>query len=161
MGNLWAKIMLRGANSINLDSKGRFAIPSRYRDNLITRCDGKMVVTVNNTRERCLWLYPMDEWEKVEEKLVALPSFEPSHQKLKRFLLGYAADVEMDGNGRILLSSPLRKFAMMTTKEIYLVGQGNKFEIWSESLWHARQSEWLDEEPEAGGVSVEMERLSL
>lgn len=152
--------MLRGANSINMDSKGRFAIPRRYRDDLVTRCDGKMVVTVNNTSEHCLWLYPLDEWEKVEEKLVALPSFDPSHQKLKRFLLGYASDVDMDGNGRILLSSPLREFAMMT-KEIYLVGQGNKFEIWSESLWHARRSEWLKEDTDSDGISVEMERLSL
>ncbi len=152
--------MFRGANSINLDSKGRFAIPSRYRENLITRCDGKLVVTVNNTREHCLWLYPMDEWEKVEEKLVALPSFDPAHQKLKRFLLGYASDVDMDGNGRILLPSPLREFSMMT-KEIYLVGQGNKFEIWSESLWHARRSEWLKEELDSDRISVEMERLSL
>ncbi len=152
--------MFRGANSINLDSKGRFAIPSRYRENLITCCDGKLVVTVNNTREHCLWLYPMDEWEKVEEKLVALPSFDPAHQKLKRFLLGYASDVDMDGNGRILLPSPLREFSMMT-KEIYLVGQGNKFEIWSESLWHARRSEWLKEELDSDRISVEMERLSL
>ena len=152
--------MLRGANSINLDSKGRFAIPSRYRDDLITRCDGNMVVTVNNTREHCLWLYPMDEWEKVEEKLVALPSFEPNHQKLKRFLLGYASDVDIDSSGRILLPSPLREFAMMT-KEIYLVGQGNKFEIWSQSLWHARRSEWLKEDMDTGNLSVEMERLSL
>ena len=102
----------------------------------------------------------MDEWERVEEKLVALPSFDPGHQKLKRFLIGYASDVEMDGNGRILLSSPLREFAMMT-KEIYLVGQGNKFEIWSESLWHARRSEWLREETDSDVISVEMERLSL
>ncbi len=152
--------MFRGANSINLDSKGRFAIPSRYRENLITCCDGKLIVTVNNIREHCLWLYPMDEWEKVEEKLVALPSFDPAHQKLKRFLLGYASDVDMDGNGRILLPSPLREFSMMT-KEIYLVGQGNKFEIWSESLWHARRSEWLKEELDSDRISVEMERLSL
>ncbi len=102
----------------------------------------------------------MDEWEKVEEKLVALPSFDPAHQKLKRFLLGYASDVDMDGNGRILLPSPLREFSMMT-KEIYLVGQGNKFEIWSESLWHARRSEWFKEELDSDRISVEMERLSL
>ncbi len=152
--------MLRGAHSINLDNKGRFTIPSRYRDNLATRCDGKMVVTVNNTREHCLWLYPVDEWERVEEKLVALPSFDPGHQKLKRFLLGYASDVDMDGNGRILLPPPLREFAMMT-KEIYLVGQGNKFEIWSESLWYTRRREWFSEDMDAGNISVEMERLSL
>ena len=152
--------MIRGANSLNLDGKGRLAIPTRYRDAIVSRCEGKMVVTVNNTKEHCLWLYPMDEWEKVEEKIVALPSFNPDHQKLKRFLLGYASDVDMDGSGRILLPAPLREFAMMT-KSVLLVGQGNKFEIWSEELWAARRSQWLQEEFDTESLSVEMEQLSL
>ena len=79
--------MIRGAHSINLDSKGRIAIPSRFREGIIARCDGRLVVTVNNTHEHCLWLYPMDEWEKVEEKLIALPSFDPAHQKIKAILV--------------------------------------------------------------------------
>jgi MraZ protein len=152
--------MIRGANSLNLDSKGRLAIPTRYRDAIVSRCEGKMVATVNNTKEHCLWLYPMDEWEIVEKKIVALPSFNPDHQKLKRFLLGYASDVDMDGSGRILLPAPLREFAMMT-KSILLVGQGNKFEIWSEELWAARRSQWLQEEFDTESLSVEMEQLSL
>lgn len=152
--------MIRGATSLNLDSKGRLAIPTRYRDAIVSRCEGKMVVTVNNTKEHCLWLYPMDEWDKVEEKIVALPSFNSDHQKLKRFLLGYASDVDMDGSGRLLLPAPLREFAMMT-KSILLVGQGNKFEIWSEELWAARRSQWLQEEFDTESLSVEMEQLSL
>jgi MraZ protein len=152
--------MIRGATSLNLDSKGRLAIPTRYRDAIVSRCEGKMLVTVNNTKEHCLWLYPMDEWDKVEEKIVALPSFNPDHQKLKRFLLGYASDVDMDGSGRLLLPAPLREFAMMT-KSILLVGQGNKFEIWSEELWAARRSQWLQEEFDTESLSVEMEQLSL
>ena len=152
--------MIRGANSLNLDSKGRIAIPTRYRDAIVSRCEGKMVVTVNNTKEHCLWLYPMDEWEAVEVKIVALPSFNPDHQKLKRFLLGYASDVEMDGSGRILLPAPLREFAMMT-KSLLLVGQGNKFEIWSEELWSARRAQWLEQDIDTERLSVEMEQLSL
>jgi MraZ protein len=152
--------MIRGANTLNLDSKGRLAIPSRYRPTILERCAGKMVVTVNNTKEHCLWLYPMDEWERVEEKLIALPSFDSNHQKLKRFLLGYASDVEMDGSGRILLPAPLREFAMMT-KSVLLVGQGNKFEIWSEDLWNARRSQWLQEDMDLNNLSIEMEQLSL
>ena len=152
--------MIRGANSLNLDSKGRIAIPTRYRDAIVSCCEGKMVVTVNNTKEHCLWLYPMNEWEAVEEKIVALPSFNPDHQKLKRFLLGYASDVEMDGSGRILLPAPLREFAMMT-KSVLLVGQGNKFEIWSEELWSARRAQWLEQDIDTESLSVEMEQLSL
>lgn len=152
--------MFRGANSLNLDTKGRLAIPSRYRDDIQSRCEGRMVVTVNNFKDRCLWLYTMDEWEVVEKKIVNLPSFEPNHQKLKRFLIGYASDVEMDKSGRILLPALLRDFAVMT-KEVFLVGQGNKFEIWSEDFWNARRSQWLDEELDLEKMSLEMEQLSL
>ena len=152
--------MIRGANSLNLDSKGRLAIPSRYRDAIAQRCEGRMVVTVNNTKEHCLWLYPMDEWKEVEKKIVSLPSFNSEHQKLKRFLLGYASDVDMDGSGRILLPAPLREFAMMD-KTVFLVGQGNKFEIWSEELWEAKRAQWLGEELDMENLSIEMEQLSL
>ena len=152
--------MFRGANSLNLDTKGRLAIPSRYRDDIQSRCDGHMVVTVNNFKDRCLWLYTMDEWQVVEKKIVDLPSFEPNHQKLKRFLIGYASDVEMDKSGRILLPALLRDFAVMS-KEVFLVGQGNKFEIWSEELWNVRRSQWLDEELDLEKMSLEMEQLSL
>ena len=152
--------MIRGANSLNLDSKGRLAIPSRYREAIAQRCEGRMVVTVNNTKEHCLWLYPMDEWKEVEKKIVSLPSFNSEHQKLKRFLLGYASDVDMDGSGRILLPAPLREFAMMD-KTVFLVGQGNKFEIWSEELWEAKRAQWLGEELDMENLSIEMEQLSL
>ena len=152
--------MFRGANALNLDTKGRLAIPSRYRDALLQRCDGQLVVTVNNNKEHCLWMYPLDEWVQVEQKVVNLPSFDPNHQKLKRFLIGYASEVEIDKSGRVLLPAPLREFAMMT-KGIYLVGQGNKFEIWNEELWVARCSQWLQEDMDMEKISVEMEQLSL
>lgn len=152
--------MLRGANSLNLDTKGRLAIPSRYRAALMERCEGKMVVTVNNTKDHCLWLYPLDEWVQVEEKIVNLPSFDQNHQKLKRFLLGYASDVDMDGSDRILIPPTLRDFGMMN-KAVMLVGQGNKFEIWAEDLWAAKRNEWLADEMDFDKISVEMEQLSL
>lgn len=152
--------MFRGANALNLDTKGRLAIPAAHRGELDERCNGRMVVTVNNTRENCLWLYPMDTWEVVEQKVVNLPSFDPNHQKLKRFLIGYASDVEMDRSGRILLPAPLRTFAMLD-KAIYLVGQGNKFEIWNEELWTAKCNQWMQEDLEIDNLSVEMEQISL
>ena len=152
--------MFRGANALNLDSKGRLAVPSSYRDVVRERCDGKFVVTVNNTRENCLWLYPLDEWQRVEEKVVSLPSFDPNHQKLKRFLIGYASDVDMDKSGRILLPAPLREFAMLD-KAVYLVGQGNKFEIWNEELWSKKCAQWMQEDVDLGSMSVEMEQISL
>ncbi len=152
--------MFRGASALNLDNKGRLAIPVGHRDAIVERCGGKLVVTVNNSRENCLWLYPMDVWTEVEAKVVNLPSFDPAHQRLKRFLIGYASDVEMDRSGRILLPAPLREFAMLE-KAVFLVGQGNKFEIWSEGLWNAKCGEWLKEEIGGEEMSAELRQISL
>lgn len=152
--------MFRGASTLNLDAKGRLAIPAKFRDLLAGRVDGRVVLTVNNTRERCLWLYPLDRWEEVEEKVVALPSFDPNAQSLKRFLIGYATDCELDAAGRVRISAPLREFAGLE-KRVVLIGQGNKFEIWDESRWNARCEEWLENPPEDKPMSVELESLSL
>jgi MraZ protein len=152
--------MFRGASALNLDSKGRLAIPVGYRDELVERSDGKMVVTVTNTQEQCLWLYPLDEWSVVEEKVVKLSSFDPVHQKFKRFFIGYAREVEMDKSGRILLPATLRTFALLE-KSVYLVGQGNKFEIWNEELWNAKCEQWLKEDLDVKKLSVELEQISL
>ena len=151
--------MFRGKNVLNLDAKGRLAIPKRYREGLAARCGGRIVVTVNNTRERCLWLYPLDEWERVEAKVVALPDFDPNHQKLKRFFIGHASDVEMDKNGRVLLPAPLREFAGMN-REICLVGQINKFELWNMELWNARHDQWDTEPLDTETMSPQMKELS-
>ncbi len=152
--------MFRGANTLNLDSKGRLAIPSRYRQLLVDHCSGELVVTVNNASERCLWLYPMDTWLEVEKKIVDLPSFDPRHQQLKRFLIGYASEVRVDKTGRVLIPAPLREFSLID-KTIYLVGQGNKFEIWNEELWNKRCGQWIKTEESEQPLSVEMEQLSL
>lgn len=152
--------MLRGASVLSLDGKGRLAIPGRYRDELQTRCEGRFVITVNTNKEHCLWMYPLTDWHTVERKVVALPDFDPNHQKLKRFLIGYASDVEMDSGGRVLLPAPLRAFAKME-KEIYLVGQGNKFELWGAQMWDERREQWLKEPLDLEKLSVEMEQLAL
>ena len=153
--------MFRGASAINLDDKGRLAIPGRYREWLCDRCEGQMVITVNHSKERCLWIYPLDEWERVEKKVVSLPTYDPNHQRLKRFLLGYASDVEMDKQSRILVPAPLREFAKINKKGVYLVGQGNKFELWDAELWMQRCEQWLDEDLDPQKISLELEQISL
>ena len=152
--------MFRGASSLNMDQKGRFAVPAKYRQVLTERCDGQFVLTVNNTGERCLWLYPQDEWEQVERKVVELPSFDPSAQALKRLLIGYAMDCDLSSGGRIRVSAPLREFAGLE-KHIVLIGQGNKFEIWDEGLWKVKCDEWLLKQPEDRQLPIELESLSL
>ncbi|QIZ78524.1 division/cell wall cluster transcriptional repressor MraZ [Ferrimonas lipolytica] len=125
--------MFRGANAISLDSKGRITMPTRYRDGLRTRCDCQMICTVD-LRSPCLLLYPLPEWEQVEKKLLTLSDTVPAERQVKRLLLGYATEGEMDKAGRLLLSGPLREFAQLE-KSLMLVGQLNKFEVWSEANW--------------------------
>ncbi len=152
--------MFRGASTLNMDAKGRIAIPARYRDDIVSRAGGKLVLTVNNTRERCLWLFTLDEWERAEQKLVQLSSFNRQAQFLKRLLIGYASDCEMDGAGRLRVASPLIDFAGLG-KQVVLIGQGNKFELWDEALWKARCDEWLSEPEPDDEVSEQVADLSL
>lgn len=140
--------MFRGISSISLDAKGRIAIPTRYREELQECCERQMVVTVavddKCTGEAgCLWLYPLPEWEKLEQTISKLPTLNPMAGKLRRFLIGYASECEMDTQGRLLLPEKLRDYADMQ-KNIVLIGQLNKFEIWNETAWQAKEQAWMD-----------------
>ncbi|MHB1565578.1 MAG: division/cell wall cluster transcriptional repressor MraZ [Acidiferrobacter sp.] len=132
--------MFRGVNSLSLDSKGRAAIPTRYRDGLLAHCAGRMITTVD--RDHCLLLYPLPGWEEIEARLTRLPSFNPQARRLQRLLIGHATECDMDNAGRILLPAPLRLFAGLE-KDVVLIGQGNKFEVWDAATWDIRRREWL------------------
>jgi MraZ protein len=140
--------LFRGRRLVNLDDKGRLAIPTRYRDELQECCEGQMIVTVT-VNERCvgengcLWLYPLPEWEKLEHTISKLPTLNKMAGKLRRFVIGNASECEMDGQGRLLLPEKLRIFAKLE-KKVELVGQLNKFEIWNEEAWAAKENNWLD-----------------
>ena len=125
--------MFRGVTQLCLNGKGRFAVPAKYRDELLSSCNGNLVITVD--RSRCLLIYPQPAWEPIEKKLNSLSSFKPQIRSLQRLIVGNACDVEMDSVGRILVSSPLRQFAELT-KDIVLVGQGEKFELWDADKWN-------------------------
>ncbi|GDY26529.1 transcriptional regulator MraZ [Agarivorans sp. Toyoura001] len=108
-------------------------MPTRYREWLMDECHGQMVCTID-INHRCLLLYPLAEWEEIERKLKRLSSMNPAERRLQRLLLGYADDCEMDKNGRLLIPPPLRQHASLE-KKIMLVGQLNKFELWSDEQW--------------------------
>ena len=152
-------MMFRGINPINLDAKGRMAIPSRYREQLSVHCDGQMVATID-TESRCLLLYPVHEWEEIQQKIEALPSFDKNARRIQRLLLGHATDIEMDTNGRLLLSAPLREYAELG-KKIVLLGQGKKFEIWSEERWNQTRDEYLEQSNDETELPVDLQSLSL
>lgn len=126
--------MFRGATAINLDSKGRLAIPTRYRQVLSEECAGQMVCTID-LHQPCLLLYPLPEWEIIEEKLSRLSSMNPVERRVQRLLLGHACECQMDNAGRLLIANTLRQHAGLT-KELMFIGQLNKFEIWDEQVWY-------------------------
>ncbi|MBF1994287.1 division/cell wall cluster transcriptional repressor MraZ [Serratia symbiotica] len=126
--------MFRGATMVNLDSKGRLAIPTRYRDSLHEESQGQMVCTIDLCQP-CLLLYPLPEWEVIEQKLSRLSSMNPAERRVQRLLLGHASECQMDSAGRLLLATTLRQHAGLT-KEVMLVGQFNKFELWDEQTWY-------------------------
>lgn len=150
--------MFRGVNALNLDAKGRMALPTRYRDSVQSSCDGKMVVTVD-TEEKCLLLYPLPDWEVIESKIEALPSFNRHARKVQRLLIGHANDVELDASGRFLVPPMLRQYAELD-KRVVLVGQGKKFEIWDEDVWNRERDAWLTPNDDDGDDMPE-ELLSL
>ena len=112
--------VFRGATKVSLDAKGRMAIPTRYRERLSDRCGGQLVVTVD--KDHCLLVYPLPDWEELEQKLVRLPSMNKVARRIVRIMVGYATDIDMDANGRILISKELREFASLT-KHGMLIGQ--------------------------------------
>lgn len=159
--------MFRGAATINIDAKGRMAIPVRFRDIFAAAVEipnggevnPKLVVTID-TEELCLMIYPLAEWELIQHKLEQLPSFNPAARRIQRLLIGHATDLELDANGRILLPALLRDYAQLDKKAI-LLGQGKKIELWSESLWNQRRDSYLQASSNSEELPELLHQLSL
>ncbi len=152
-------VLFRGVNRLNLDAKGRFAVPTRYRERLLECCASQLVITVDP--DHCLLIYPAPEWMEIERKLMKLPSFNKTARRLQRLLVGYATELEMDGQGRVLLPPPLREFAEMN-KQLVLIGQGAKFELWDEARWNEQRENWLEEvDFEQLDLPTDLETLSI
>ncbi len=113
-------------------------MPSKYRERLSVKESGQMVVTID--QKDCLLLYPYSEWEVVEEKLQALPSFDAAAQAIRRLYMNYATEVKLDAGGRILIPPMLREYASMDKKVVFS-GQGRKFELWNEDAWNQQHGQ--------------------
>ena len=149
--------MFRGVQHINLDAKGRLSVPARQRESLLDISAGSIVVTID-TQSSCVVLYPLREWERIERDVQNLPTLNPAVRRFQRLVLGYASDLDLDSNGRILLPVALREYANLE-KRVVLVGQGNKLELWSESLWEAECEAALA--ADEGELPVELLELKL
>ena len=152
-------MMFRGLNKINLDAKGRIAIPARYKDSLSNLSSNLLICTID--QDHCLLLYPLKFWKSIEKKIMKLPTLNSTSRRLQRLMVGHAAELEMDSSGRILIPKELREFAKLTKKAM-LVGQGNKFEIWNYDNWSVGREKWMiTKEEDLSELPTELGTLSL
>lgn len=150
--------MYFGETAINLDAKGRLAIPMRYREAIQEQCNGRLVLTYSAFDSGALYLYPEQEWERVRDEVMGLSTFNPGHRSLQRKLVGSASAVEPDGNGRIQLPQTLRQVTGLE-KRIVLLGMGSRFEIWNETMLNQKRIE--EERSLDEAASEEMTHLVL
>lgn len=122
--------MFIGEYQHTIDEKGRMAIPAKMRGKLL---DGAVVT---RGLDNCLFVYTKEEWQKLADKLAALPLTSANSRAFSRLMLAGAMDVEFDKQGRILLPAYLRDFASLKNKAV-VAGLYNRIEIWNESAWKA------------------------
>ena len=134
--------VFRGVQYINMDAKGRMAVPAKHRGALVSDDCPQLIVTVDPTTPLCLRVYPMPTWEAFEEKLQAAP-LNAAARQVKRIIIGSATELELDANGRICLPAALRESAGLE-KKLALVGQGDKFELWSEDAWQEERRQAME-----------------
>lgn len=152
--------MFRGFSTLSVDSKGRLAVPNRYRERLSSETGGCLVLTLN-PKDRSLWLYPLVEWEYIEAKLAELSDFDKQSRRTKQMMRGYASDCKLDAQGRILIPQELRDLAELK-KQAVIFGQGNKLEIWDQKAWSEQRDQWLEQTgDDSGEPSDALKSLSL
>jgi MraZ protein len=151
--------MFRGISNVNLDAKGRLGLPLRYREQLTVNNIEQLVITID-TNHKCLLLYPLREWDRIEREIESLSSFEQMSRRVKHLLIGHATDLDLDNSGRILIPRELRCYADLE-KHVSLVGQGKKLEIWDQSAWVAQRELWLSDPVTAQELPDKLKALAL
>ena len=127
-GEKWGMNMFIGEYHHTIDEKGRIIIPAKFRDGL-----GKRFI-ITRGLENCLFVYPMDNWNRICEKLNSLPFTKKDARIFNRFFMSGATDVELDNQGRVNVSSPLINYANLI-KDCVIIGTGDRLEIFSQESW--------------------------
>jgi transcriptional regulator MraZ len=138
--------MFRGCFEHTVDSKGRVSVPSKFRDIIADRYDGSLVLAMDY--DKCITVYPLEEWERLEEKIKTLSMMKQEVKDFRRFLLSSATECELDKQGRILIPQTHREHAGIA-KSVMLVGIIDKIEIWDAKAWAARHTQNGDKIGEA------------
>lgn len=141
--------MFRGITDISLDGRGRMAMPTRYREKLRERSGGRLVITIAR-HEPCLHVYAERDWQTVEEALIELDGDETESRRQQHMLIGFAADVELDGNGRVVIPPRLRDYAQLK-KKVVVVGQPMRLELWNDQTWEANVNAWREDAKQSIG----------
>ena len=136
----------KGQYEHSVDNKGRVSFPAKLRKCLNPQAEERF--TILKVQEECLYLYPNDEWSKVEDNLTRINSFTKEGRTVKRNFLRFAEDLELDNQNRLALPPPLMEWAKITNKVVFL-GSGERIEIWS--------PEKLDEEDQQLSAEVYQE----
>ena len=135
--------MFKGISNLTIDDKGRISMPQRYRDDFGQKKRSKIIITAD--KEECLLVYTSAAWSILEKQLIELPSYNFQARFIQRLVLGHATESDIDAQGRFLIPGPLRDYAKLDRK-VVLIGQGKKFEMWSEELWNKKFKSWLKSE---------------
>lgn len=122
--------MFLGEYQHSIDEKGRVSIPAKFRSDL------KSGVVVTRGLDRCLFVYPKQEWEVMARKLAALPISQKKSRAFARLMLAGAWDAKLDSQGRIMVPGYLRQYASLH-KQAIVAGLYNRLEIWDEGAWVA------------------------
>ena len=143
--------MFRGRSKHNLDNKGRLAVPTRFREFLAQKGDEFLVIT---HKDDCLWVFTRDDWRVLEEKAANLPLFDNAGIAFLRYFISGAEEC-MVKNGRITIPLYLRE-AIGLEKEVVVVGQLKRFEIWDRKKWEEEFKRVAEIFPEASQALQEL-----
>lgn len=127
--------MFSGRYIHSIDDKGRVKLPQRLRDSLISNYNNNAALVVTNL-DKCLVAYPLEEWRKLEEKALKLPSMQKDVLEFLRYFFSGAFELELDKMDRFLIPQSL-KISGNLDKEVMIVGIINRFEIWNKESWDA------------------------
>ena len=124
--------MFRGQFTHSIDSKGRISIPAKLRKHVSSDANDAFVMTKGTST--CIDIYPMDEWQQMEQKLLKLNPFNPDDAKFIRMFSQYASEDTMDSQARILIPQPLIEYAKID-KEVLILGALKKIEVWNPKVY--------------------------
>lgn len=152
--------MFRGQYEHTMDAKGRVSLPARFREvlsELASTSENAERVVLTRTFQKCLVLYPLEQWMNFEEKVRQLPQFDPRVQQLKRVYIAGAIECSLDSHGRVLVPQSMREFAGFE-RDLVWIGQLDTMELWSRSRWDSALDEAM-QDPK--GLAEAMASLGL